>query len=69
MNEIFLKALDKLTDPVAIIALLLMSVNLALVLAVIRHLPRLYETLGRQAAILEHLVYNHNSENEFDDSN
>jgi len=62
MNEIFLKALDKLTDPVSILALLLMIVVVILVRSITRHLPELNRTLGKQATILEHLVYNQNRE-------
>jgi len=58
MYQIFLKALDKLSDPLAIIALLLMVLVIVLVRSVTRHLPELNRTLGRQATILEHLVYN-----------
>jgi len=58
MTEIFLKALEKLTDPLSIIALLLMIVVIVLVKSVTRHLPELNRTLGKQATILEHLVYN-----------
>ncbi len=60
MTEIFLKALEKLTDPLAIIALLLMIVVIVLVRSVTRHLPELNRTLGKQATILEHLVYDNN---------
>lgn len=62
--EIFLKALDKLTEPVAVLALLLMVVVIILVRSVTRHLPELNRTLGRQATILEHLVYNHREDDE-----
>ena len=57
MTEIFLRALDKLTEPLAIIALLLMLVVIILVRSVTRHLPELNRTLGKQATILEHLIY------------
>ena len=62
--EIFLKALDKLTEPVAVLALLLMVVVIILVRSITRHLPELNRTLGRQATILEHLVYNHREDDE-----
>ena len=58
MTEIFLRALDRLTEPLSIIALLLMIVVIVLVRSVTRHLPELNRTLGKQATILEHLVYN-----------
>jgi len=58
MHEIFLKALEKLSDPLSIIALLLMVVVIVLVRSVTRHLPELNRTLGKQATVLEHLVYN-----------
>jgi len=57
MTEIFIKALEKLTDPLSIISLLLMVVVVVLVKSVTRHLPELNRTLGKQATILEHLVY------------
>ena len=62
MTGIFEKALDRLTDPVSVLALLLMIVVIILVRAITRHLPELNRTLGRQATILEHLVYNHDRE-------
>ena len=64
MQAIFLKALDRLTDPVSILALLLMIVVVILVKSITRHLPELNRTLGKQAAILEHLVYNNERDND-----
>lgn len=62
MAEIFIKAIEKLSDPIAILALLLMVCVLFLVRAVTRHLPELNRTLGRQATILEHLIYDVNDQ-------
>jgi len=64
MIEIFLKAIDKLTDPLAIIVLLQMLVIIILARAIVKHLPELNRTLGRQATILEHLVYNQSQEDD-----
>ena len=66
MTEIFIKALDRLTEPLSIIALLLMVVVIVLVRSVTRHLPELNRTLGKQATILEHLVYNLEKDDEAD---
>ena len=57
MVKVFLHAIDRLSEPLAIIALLLMFVVIILVRTLTRHLPELNRTLGKQATILEHLVY------------
>ena len=59
MYNVFIKAIEKLSDPIAILALCQMVVIIILVRTVIKHLSELNRTLGRQATILEHLVYNH----------
>lgn len=56
--SIFEKALDKLSDPIAIIALLLMVMVIVLVCSITRHLPRIYKALGKQTAILNYIFYN-----------
>ena len=59
MSEIFIKALERLTDPLAIISIVLLTGNIILVLAIVRYLSKISETLGKQAALLEYLVYQH----------
>ena len=55
--QIFLTALEKLSDPIAIIALLLMVVVLLQARAMAKHLPMLNKTLGKQTTLIERMVY------------
>jgi hypothetical protein len=57
MNEIFLKAIEKLTDPLAIVLIVSMAANILLVVTVSRVLPKVYQVLGKQTALIEILVY------------
>ncbi len=61
MTTVLLKALDRLTDPLAIITIVLVGVVVLLVRNLTRHLPELNRTLGRQISILEYLVYQHDN--------
>ena len=63
MTTVLLKALDRLTDPLAIITIVLVGVVVLLVRNLTKHLPELNRTLGRQISILEYLVYQHDSKN------
>ena len=60
--QIFLNALEKLTDPVSIIALLLMVVVLLLARTLARQLPIINKTLGKQTTLIERMVYDDKKE-------
>lgn len=62
MQQIFLKALEKLSDPIAIIALLLMVVVLLLTRTLAKHLPVINKTLGKQTTLIERMVYDYKRE-------
>jgi hypothetical protein len=55
--QVFIKALDKLSEPVAIIALLLMVVVLFLTRTLAKQLPVINKTLGKQTTLIERMVY------------
>ena len=57
MDGVFIKAIEKLTDPLAIVLIVSMAANILLVINASRVLPRIYEILGKHTALLELLVY------------
>ena len=61
MVEVFKTALEQLTSPLAIIAIMLMFSNIVLILAFIRYLTSMSKNLGRLTATVEFLVYQNNT--------
>ena len=57
MNQIFIKALEQLTEPIAILALLLMVVVILLARTIAKQLPKINMTLGKLVTLIELLVY------------
>ncbi len=64
MIEVLLKALDRLTEPVAILALVLIFANVILVRSVLRHIPEFTRTLGSLVTIIEHLLYDNRKDDD-----
>lgn len=63
MQEIFLKAIEKLTDPIAIIAIVLMFLVVLLSITISRSLPKINMTLGKLTTLIERMVYDDSKDN------
>jgi len=57
MEKVFISALEKLTEPLAIISVVLMFVIVILVLTVTRTLPKIHSVLGQHTALMEIMVF------------
>jgi len=57
MVEIFTKALEQLTTPSAILALIAMAVVVMLARTISKQLPAINQTLGKLTALIERMVY------------
>lgn len=57
MNEIFLTAIEKLTDPIAIVLIVSMAINVLFAINATRVLPKIHGILGKHTALLEVMVY------------
>lgn len=57
MVEIFTKALEQLTTPSAILALIAMAVVVMLARTISKQLPVINQTLGKLTALIERMVY------------
>ena len=63
MQEVFIKAIERLTDPMAIVLIVSMFANALLILTVVRILPKIHLILGKHTAILEFMLYGENKKN------
>ena len=57
MIQVCIAAIEKLTDPLAIVLIISMLANIMLVITVSRVLPKVYQILGKHTALLEVIVF------------